>query len=63
MVEGEIVDMACGTVLVVGLMAGCSAGEDGEDVNAGSAIKDWDSPKSVYEGGREIAMRLEGKRA
>lgn len=40
MIEGEIVDMVCATVFVVGLMAGCGAGEDGKDVNAGSAIKD-----------------------
>lgn len=56
MFESEIVDMVCATVFMAGLMAGCSAGEDGKDVNAGSAIKDWDSPKSVCEGGREIAM-------
>ena len=48
--------MVCATVFVVELMAGCEAGEDGKDVNAGSAIKDWDNPKSVCEGGREIAM-------
>jgi hypothetical protein len=48
--------MVCATVLVVGLMVGCGAGEDGKDVNAGSAIKDLDSPKSVCESGREIAM-------
>jgi len=57
MIKGEIVDMACAMVFVVGLMAGCGAGEeDGKDGNAGSAIKDWDSPKSVCESGREIAM-------
>lgn len=56
MIEGGIVDMVCPTVIVVGSMAGCGAGEDGKDVNAGSAIKDWESPKSVCEGGREIAM-------
>ena len=48
--------MVCDMVFVVGLMSGGGAGEDGKDVNAGSAIKDWDSPKSVCEGGREIAM-------
>ena len=48
--------MVCATVFVVGLMARCGAGEDGKDVNAGSTIKDWDSPKSVCEGGREIAI-------
>lgn len=56
MIEGEIVDMVCATVFAVGLMAGCGAGEDGKDVNAGSGTKDCDSPKSVCEGGREIAM-------
>jgi hypothetical protein len=44
-------------VFVVGLIAGCGAcAEDGKNVNAGSDIKDWDSPKLVCEGGREIAM-------
>lgn len=56
MFGGEIVDIVCAAVFMVGLMAGCGAGEDGKDVNAGSAIKDWESPKSVCEGGREIAM-------
>ena len=56
MIEGGIVGMVCATVFVVELMAGCEAGEDGKDVNAGSAINDWDNPKSVCEGGREIAM-------
>ena len=56
MIEGEVVDMACATVFVVGLIAGCGAGEDGKDVRAGSATKEWDSPKSACEGGREIAM-------
>ena len=40
MFGGEIVDMVCATVFVIGLMAGCGTGEDGKDVNAGSAIKD-----------------------
>lgn len=40
MFGGEIFDMDCAVVFVVGLMAGSGTGEDGKDVNAGSAIKD-----------------------
>lgn len=44
-------------------MASCGAGEGGKDVKTVSGMKDWDSPRSVGEGGRGMVMRLEGKRA